>query len=103
MTTTALEYATYHEARIARKIVKDALANGWTVSVNDGEEWTVKNSTDSRAILEAMCSTDSDVLRLRDAAGEAIGNIWLVWGNDEDLISDHTDSETMAEFMAGRY
>lgn len=103
MTTTALEYATYHEARIARKIVKDALANGWTVSVNDGEEWTVKNSTDSRTILDAMCSTDSDVLRLRDAAGEAIGNIWLVWGNDEDVISDHTDSETMADFMAGRY
>ena len=103
MTTTALQYATYHEARIARKIVKDALANGWTVSVNDGEEWTVKNSTDSRTILDAMCSTDSDVLRLRDAAGEAIGNIWLVWGNDEDVISDHSDSEAMAEFMAGRY
>jgi hypothetical protein len=103
MTTTALEYATHHEARIARKIVKDALANGWTVSVYDGDEWTVKSSTDNRAILEAMCTTDSDVLRLRDAAGESIGNIWLVWGNDEDVISDHTDSETMADFMAGRY
>lgn len=103
MTTTALQYATYHEARIARKIVKDALAKGWTISINDGEEWTVKNSTDSRTILEAMCSTGADMLRLRDAAGEAIGNIWLVWGNDEDVISDHTDSETMADFMAGRY
>jgi hypothetical protein len=50
-----------------------------------------------------MCSTDSDMLRLRDAAGEVIGNIWLVWGNDEDVISDHTDSEAMADFMAGRY
>ena len=103
MTTTALQYATYHEARIARKIVKDALANGWTVSVNDGEEWTVKSSTDSRAILEALCTTGCDVLRLHDASGEAIGNIWLVWGNDEDLISDHSDSEAMADFMAGRY
>jgi hypothetical protein len=103
MTTTALQYATYHEARIARKIVKDALANGWTISVNDGEEWTVKSSTDSRTILDAMCTTGCDVLRLRDAAGEAIGNIWLVWGNDEDVISDHSDSETMADFMAGRY
>lgn len=103
MTTTALEYATYHEARIARKIVKDALANGWTVSVNDGEEWTVKSSTDSRTILEALCTTGGDVLRLRDASGEAIGNIWLVWGNDEDVISDHSDSEAMADFMAGRY
>jgi hypothetical protein len=102
-TSTALQYATYHEARIARKIVKDALANGWTISVYDGEEWPLKSSTDSRAILEAMCSTDSDMLRLRDAAGEVIGNIWLVWGNDEDVISDHSDSEAMADFMAGRY
>jgi hypothetical protein len=38
-----------------------------------------------------------------DAAGEVIGNIWLVWGNDEDVISDHSDSEAMADFMAGRY
>jgi hypothetical protein len=103
MTTTALQYATHHEARIARKIVKDALANGWTVSVYDGEEWTVKRSADSRAILDALCTTDSDVLRLRDASGEPVGNIWLVWGNDEDVISDHTDSEAMADFMAGRY
>ena len=103
MTTTALQYATYHEARIARKIVKDALALGWTISVYDGEEWTLKSGADSRAIVEALATTDSDVLRLRDAAGDVIGNIWLVWGNDEDLISDHTDSEAMADFMAGRY
>jgi hypothetical protein len=103
MTTTALQYATYHEARIARKIVKDALANGWTISVYDGEEWPLKSSTDSRAILEAMCTTGCDVLHLRDASGEPFGSIWLVWGNDEDLISDHSDSETMCDFMAGRY
>jgi hypothetical protein len=103
MTTTALQYATHHEARIARKIVKDALANGWTISVNDGEEWVVKRSTDSQTILNAMCSTDSDVLHLRDASGEPFGSIWLVWGNDEDVISDHSDSEAMADFMAGRY
>ena len=98
-----LEYATQHEARIARKIVKDALANGWTVSVNDGEEWTVKRSADSRAILAALCSTDSDILRLRDEAGDRVGDIMLIWGNDEDLISDHSDNDAMTAFMAGRY
>ena len=103
MTPTTLLYATQHEARIARKIVKDALANGWTVSVNDGEEWTVKRSTDSRAILAALCSTDSDTLRLRDAAGERVGDIMLVWGNDEDLITDHSDNDATNAFMAGRY
>lgn len=103
MTPTTLLYATHHEARIARKIVRDALANGWTVSVNDGEDWVVKRSTDSRAILAALCSTDSDTLLLRDAAGDCIGRIMLVWGNDEDVISDHSDNEAMSAFMAGRY
>jgi hypothetical protein len=50
-----------------------------------------------------LCTTDSDVLRLHDTSGEPVGNIWLVWGNDEDVISDHSDSEAMADFMAGRY
>ena len=103
MTTTALQYATQHEARIARKIVKDALANGWTVSVNDGEDWVVKRSDDSRAILAALCSTDSDTLRLRDAAGERVGDILLIWGNDDDVISDHSDNAAMTAFMAGRF
>lgn len=97
------QYAQPAEARIARKIVADALAKNWKVCVFDGEEWPLESSTKETEILEAMCSTDSDVLRFRDADGQPVGKVWLIWGNDEDVISDHTDSPEMNEFMEGRY
>ena len=96
------QYAKPSEARIARKIVADALEKGWTISVWDGEEWTVKRSSDSDRIIGALCSTDSDALRFRDG-DTIIGSVSLVWGNDEDVISDHTDCPELNEFMEGRY
>ena len=99
---TTLQYATATEARIARKIVKDALANGWSISVYDGEEWTLMRSAKQIEILEAMCSTDMDTLRFHDGY-EAIGSVLLIWGNDEDIVSDYTDSDVMSNFMEGRY
>lgn len=91
-------YATHGEARVARRLVRAALAAGYTISVNDGEEWTVKRSTREREILDALASTGEDMLRLRlPASGEAVGSFWLVYGNDPDgseLIADHTDNET---------
>ncbi len=102
--TQVLPYASTTERRIAKKIVADALAAGYSVSVYDGEEWALKRSTDERAILAAMGSTDADSLRLRRADGTSIGTIDLVWGNDEDLVSDHAASEEMNAFIEkGRY
>lgn len=101
---TVLPYASNVERRIAKAIVTDALAKGWTVSVHDGEEWALAASADKAAILSAMGSTDSDTLRFRTSSGEKIGSIYLVWGNEEDLLSDHTDVAPLNEFVAaGRY
>lgn len=90
------QYATPGEARAARKLVKAALAAGYMVSVNDGEEWTVKQSTNAREIIDALCTTGEDMLRLRDPAdGATIGSFWLIYGNDpsgDELISDHSDN-----------
>ena len=44
-------YATTGEARTARKLVKLALAQGWSISVNDGYETTVTRSTRELEIL----------------------------------------------------
>jgi hypothetical protein len=88
---TQLEYAKAGEATKARKIVAAALAKGWVVSVNDGEEWTVKKSSNKTEILDALCSTGMDTLRFRDAAGQPVGSMLLVWGNDpkgSELVSD---------------
>lgn len=95
-TRPAMEYATPGERRTARKLVRAALAQGYVLSVFDGEGWTVKRSADAAAILAALATTDEDTLRIRRADGTSAGLIMLVWGNDPDgseLIADYTDND----------
>jgi hypothetical protein len=78
------------EQKIASTLVKLALANGYEISVWEGGDYAIKQSREADAIIAALCSTDSDSLVLWDA-GVRVGSIVLIWGNGEDLISDHTD------------
>jgi len=103
MTTSCInEFATKGEARIARKLVSAALAAGYAISVNDGEEWTVKRSTSRATILDALASTGEDTLRIsavdpsKTIGWHSAGSFYLVWGNADDgseLIADHTDND----------
>jgi len=89
------DYTTPGERGVATRLVRAAIHAGYTVSVYDGEEYTVKRSRQERQILEALASTESDVLVIRDSAGERVGDLCLIWGNDEtgeELIADHTDN-----------
>jgi hypothetical protein len=97
-----LPYADTNERRIATAIVTDALAAGFTVSVHDGEEWALLKGNNKTLILLAMGSTDSDTLRLRDADDNIVGSITLIWGNGEDLLSDHSDTDAMNAFLEGK-
>jgi hypothetical protein len=80
------------ERRIVGRIVADALAMGYLVSVNDGEETTLKRSTDRKAIIAAMFTTDEDRLLFHHPdQKEAFGWIYLVYGNDGwDVVNDYT-------------
>jgi hypothetical protein len=105
MTTTLtkfLPHSTATERRIANAIVSDALAAGFSISVHDGEEWALKDGKAHNTILAAMNSTESDTLRLRDADDNIVGSIYLVWGNDEDLLSDNSDTPAMNAFLEGK-
>jgi len=84
------------ERRIASAIVRHALKNNMQVSINDGEEWTVKKSGNYREIMSALYSTDEDVIRLNNATdGFPLGKFFLVYGNDGyDVVSDYTVTET---------
>jgi len=92
-------YATAGEAMIARRFVRICLEDGYTISVNDGEEWTVHRSSDLSTIIGALCTTGQDFVRVFgpvDDAGFSIGQFELIWGNDPtgaELISDHTYNE----------
>ncbi|MEY9235383.1 hypothetical protein ABIF78_007706 [Bradyrhizobium japonicum] len=89
------------EKTAAGRIIDRALAKGYLISVNDGEEWTVKKSSKRREIMDALQSTDSDTLMVRQADGAKVGVIYLVWGNSPDeIVCDHTDKPEICELVA---
>jgi hypothetical protein len=97
------DYTTAGERGVATRLVRAAIHAGYTVSVYDGEEYTVKRSRQERQILEALASTEEDTLVIRDSVGERIGALMLIWGNDEtgeELIADHTDNEAIGALVA---
>jgi len=95
-------YASKGEARAARSLIHHARRLGYCVSVNDGEEWTVRASTDRNEILSALASTGQDTVRCAKGTGDqkTVAVFYLVWGNEEDgscLIADHTDNTAADE------
>ena len=94
------------ETAIARRLVAAAIAAGYLISVRDGiegdGELTVQNSTDLRTISDALQTTEGDKLILRTAAAphRMVGTVTLIWGNGEDLISDHTDTPAIDALVA---
>jgi len=90
------------ERKIIRKIVTDAVKAGYTISVFDCEEWTVKRSQDITKIMRAIMTTDDDTLAFRDADGTPVGKVWLVYGNDGyDVVCDYTANEKTETLLAG--
>lgn len=84
------------EARIARCLVSELLEQGFVLSVNDGEEVTVKRSNSADEVMEALATTDSDVLIAESISVR--GWFCLVYGNDGwDVISDNTSN--MEQFI----
>jgi len=83
------------ECRIVKRIVRDALALGYAISVdNGGDDLAIEGSRDRDLILAELYETDTDVIIL-DGRGGGLpgGNILLVYGNDGyDAICDHHTS-----------
>ena len=81
------------EREIATQVVKDALANGFEISVdNGGEDDEISRSTDESAVLAAMFLADDDHLYFyKPREEQAEGWVWFVYGNDAwDVIADYT-------------
>ena len=97
--TDYIEHSTRTERKIVDRLIRQALDRDYTVSVYDGEEWVLKNAKRSVQIKVALASTGENVLQFRDKDGTSIGKVWLIWGNDEDLISDHSDNAEIIEMV----
>jgi hypothetical protein len=83
------------ENTVAKALIAAGLARGFTVSIQDGEEWTVKRSRDANEAFKALFTTGEDRVLFRDEAGIFQASFYLVAGNEpngEELIADHTDN-----------
>jgi hypothetical protein len=109
--TKTIEARQKMERAIVRRVVKDALKLGYALSVDDGgDEYTVTESRDGKAVLAALMQTDEDHLILnRD--GVQRGWVRFVYGNDGwDVICDYSvrvedavvGAEALAERLEGR-
>lgn len=87
------------ERNVSLAIISDALAAGLVVSVYDGEEWSLRSSSDKAAIGAVIGDTCETRLTFRNPAmldGDGrpvrVGWVWLVHGNGCDVISDYSDN-----------
>jgi hypothetical protein len=88
------------EGKIVGTVVREGLKRGWTVSVYDSEEWTLKRSTDRLAIMDALFTTDMDTIRFRDAEDNNMGFVFFVYGNSGyDVINDYAAGGPVEEMM----
>ena len=86
------------EHKIVKKLIDIVLKNGYVISVNDGEAWTLHRSASKSAICKAMHTTDEDVWRIGKPDGTRIGKVWFVYGNNGyDVIHDYSYGTTPAD------
>ena len=84
------------EKQIAARCVRDLIAAGYSLGVHNGEEITIHHSTDAKAILAEMFSTDEEHLKVYKMDGpqgkrDWFGWVFFVYGNDGwDVINDYT-------------
>lgn len=83
------------ERATAQALIRAILTTGHTISVWDGGATTLRYAKSPQTILQSLCTTEEDVLRLHDASRRPVGFFRLIYGNDPDgseLIADHSDN-----------
>ena len=89
------------ERGIAKRVVRAAIEAGYTVSLHDGGEYTVKRSRKISEVVRAMFTVDEESLEIRNVEGGLIGTAWFVYGNDGfDALFDYTATETMERLLS---
>lgn len=80
------------ERGIVDALIREAIARGMLIRVYDGEEWAHDVPTaDYAEITREIAATDMTTLRLFwPVAARPAGDILLVHGNGEDVVSDYT-------------
>lgn len=93
-----MKYQSASEKAIITRLVTDALAAEYLISVWDGEEYAVTKSGDKKAILESIGATEMDHLIFYDVSDKRIGHVTLIYGNEPGVVmADY--SMSLEEFL----
>ena len=79
------------ERRIVKRVVRDALAGGFALIVNDGAE-EFPPSQNAKELFDRLMNTDEDYLIFTNPeTGTRFGWVRFIYGNDGwDVINDYT-------------
>lgn len=84
-----------------RHLAKYALAAGCTVSVWDGEEWSLRKSTCLNSICNEIKGVEEAQMRIWNGSNTvAIANVSPYGLAPEETVIDHSDNEWMAAWQA---
>jgi hypothetical protein len=88
------------ERKIASKVITDALAAGYALTIdNGGDNEEFSPTTDKDKILSEMFATDDEKL-IFYKDGKCVGFVYFVYGNDgPDVVNDYTMN--LEPIMAG--
>lgn len=93
LTTDFHRHASPIEQEITRKLLAAIFSEvGRSVRTNDGADGWSALLFSPDEVYPLLASTAYDVVKIYDD-GKPVGKVWLIWGNDEDLLSDWTDNE----------
>lgn len=88
-----------HERPVVTALLTACLAGGEnTISVYDGEEWSVKRTKSISKITDQLGAAEEDQLVIRNANKEQIGWFWLIYNNGSEgdpviVIADYTAND----------
>jgi hypothetical protein len=84
------------KASEVQHLIQYAFAQGCTVSIYDGMEWSVKKSKDLSECMAVLNDLDEARIRIRKG-DEIVAWAYFVAGNDPDEeVADHGDNAWMA-------
>jgi predicted RecB family endonuclease len=101
MTTEPEDYA----LQIARKLIADAIAQGFSISVEDDEpgegDIVIVKSRDAKAIEAVLRTTSADTFRFYNASGRGYGWVLIIWRNGYDNPSNSVANATIDAICLG--
>tara|TARA_R110000868_G_scaffold411439_1_gene703945 strand:- start:1978 stop:2334 length:357 start_codon:yes stop_codon:yes gene_type:complete len=99
-----LEYCNDQDRKVTKLLVKTILANGYSITVNDGEENTLHQSTNKAEILTALTTTGEDYIKFYKD-DNYIGWFYLIYHNgsenDPMVVISNSSYNAPTEYIYG--